>query len=183
MKRVAFAVGLVVLVFSVSIWAQTQAPTPGPELKKFEVFLGHWTYTGEYKAGPLGPASKVAGEWSSRKILGGFFIQNQWAEKGPTGESRGIEIVQYDPVAKSIYSTEYHSDGSSASGVYTFNGNVCTYSGKFLADLKQIMVRMTGTFSADSMGFTAKGEASTDGKTWTPWYEGQYTKTKPAPKK
>ena len=33
-------------------------------------------------AGPLGPSSKVTGEWSCRKILGGFFFQNQFAATG-----------------------------------------------------------------------------------------------------
>jgi hypothetical protein len=50
------------LVFAVSLWAQTTVPKPDPELKKLGVIVGHWTYEGEYKAGPLGPGGKAKGE-------------------------------------------------------------------------------------------------------------------------
>jgi len=184
MKRFAFVVGLVLLVFAVSIWAQTTAPTPDPEIKKFDVFVGHWTYTGEYMAGPLGPSSKVTGEWSCRKILGGFFFQNQFAEKGPMGESRGIEIVGYDPAKKAFFTNEYHDDGNMMSGAYVFNGNTATYTGKFSVGGKTYMLKAAITPAADSMSFTVKAGTSLDGSSWTPWVEAKYTKVpEPAPKK
>jgi hypothetical protein len=33
------------------------------------------------------------------------------------------------------------------------------------------------------MSGTEKAEISADGKTWTPFFEGKYTKAQPAPKK
>ena len=42
---------------------QAPAPQPDPEVKKLQVLVGHWTFKGEYKAGPLGPGGKVAGEY------------------------------------------------------------------------------------------------------------------------
>lgn len=181
MKRMALAVGMVVLVFAVSLWAQTTAPKPDPEFKKFDVFLGHWTYEGEYKAGPLGPASKVTGAFSSRKILGGFFIENQSTEKGAMGETRVIEIVGYDSAKKAFFDNEYHDDGSMASGAYVFNGNTLVYTGTFMVGGKTYMLKATITPAADSMSITAKAEISTDGKAWVPFFEYQYTKAKPAP--
>ena len=183
MKRIALAVGLVVLVFAVSVRAQTMAPKPDPELKKFDVFLGDWTYAGEYTAGPLGPASKVTGELTIKKILGGFFFQNQATEKGPLGETRFIEIVGYDPMKKGLVSNEYHSDGTVLSGAYSFDENTCTYTGQLLVEGKPIMVKNVLTFSADRMIVMAKGELSLDGNTWVPWVEAKYTKATPAPKK
>jgi Protein of unknown function (DUF1579) len=183
MKRMAIALSLAVLVFAVSIWAQTAPPKPDPELKKFEVFVGHWTYEGEYKAGPLGSGSKVTGELTIKPILGGFFFRNQGAEKGPMGEMEFMEIVGYDPVKKNIASNEYHDDGIMLSGAYAFNGNTCTYAGKFIVGGKTYMVKNVLILAADMMSLTAKGDISTDGNAWTPWLEAKYTKTKPAPKK
>jgi hypothetical protein len=183
MKRVSFAVGLVLFVLAVSLWAQTTAPKPDPEFKKFDIFLGHWTYEGENKAGPFGPASKVTGEETGKRILGGFFLQFQITEKGAMAETRGIEIVGYDPANKVFFSNEYYDDGSTASGAYVFNGNTVTYSGKLMVMGKPYMTKNTMIFAADSMSFTAKAEISTDGKTWAPSFKGQFTKAKPAPKK
>jgi hypothetical protein len=183
MKRIAIVVGMVALFFAVSLWAQTAAPKPDPEFKKFDVFLGHWTYEGEYKAGPLGPSSKVTGEETGKRILGGLFIQFQLIEKGAMGETRGIEIVGYDPANKAFFSNEYYDAGTMASGAYVFNGNTVTYSGKVIVGGKPYMVKNTMIFAADSMSFAAKGEISTDGKAWAPLFEGQFAKAKPVPKK
>ena len=182
MKRIPFVVGLVLLIFAVSLWAQTTAPKPDPEFKKFDVFLGHWTYEGENKAGPFGPASKVTGEETGKRILGDFFIQFQISIKGAMGESRSIEIVGYDPANKAFPSNEYYDDGTTASGAYAFNGNTFTYKGKFIVGGKPYIVKTTMIFTADSMSFAVKGEISTDGKAWAPLFEGQFTKVKPAPK-
>lgn len=180
MKRIAFLVGLVVL--AVSIWAQSQAPTPDLALNKFDFAVGHWTYEGEYKAGPLGPGYKVTGELTCKRILGGFFFQNQTTEKGPAGVSHAIEIFGYDPMNKKYFSSEYHDGGTTMSGAYVFNGNTFTYTGKFVANGKPIMIKMTLTIAADFMVMTGKGEISTDGNTWVPWEEIKLTKAKAAPK-
>lgn len=184
MKRFTFVVGMVVLVFAVSIWAQTQAPKPDPELKKFDVFLGHYTYEGEYMAGPFGPASKVTGDWTFGKILGGFFYQNQFTEKGASVETHGIEIIGYDAEKKSFFSNEYHDDGIMYSGVYVVSGNAWTYTGKVMVMGTPYMLKAAITTAADSMSFTVKGEISSDGKAWAPIFDMLYTKVpKPAPKK
>jgi len=147
--------------------AQIPAPKPAPELKKVGVFwAGHWTYEGEYKAGPLGPGGKITGELTGEMILGGFFIEFRWTEKGAAGETHGLEIDKYDPVKQNYLTSEYHDDGSTASGAYTFNGNTCAYKGKFVVGGKQYMAKNTIVFAADLMSYTSKGEISADGKTW-----------------
>jgi hypothetical protein len=183
MKRFGIAVGLVLLVFAVSLWAQTAAPKPDPEFKKLDVFLGKWTYEIEYKAVLWGPATKASGEQTSKRILGGFFFQNQFTEKGTTGEMQGIEIIGYDPANKNFFSNEYHSDGNMWSGAYIFNGNTLVYTGKFMIMGKPYMVKSSITPAADSMSIMEKGEISTDGKAWAPFFEAKLTKAKPAPKK
>jgi hypothetical protein len=184
MRRAVLFVGLVVLVFAVSAWAQAQAqaPTPDLALNKFDFMVGHWTYEREYKAGPLGPAYKAAGEMTCKRILGGFFFQNQLTEKGPAGVSHSIEIIGYDPVNKNYFSNEYDDQGGTLSGPYIFSGNTLAYTGKIAAGGKSILVKGTMTIATDLTGLTEKCEISTDGNTWATWIEGRFTKVKPAPK-
>jgi hypothetical protein len=183
MRRMALAVGLIVLTFSVSTWARAQALAPNPELKKFDAFLGHWTSEGEYIAGSMGSGGKVTGERIVQRILGGFFIEFQSTIKGPAGESRSIWIVGYDPLSKKFFSNEYYDNGGTASGAYDFDGNTCIYSGTFAVAGKPYMLRMTAVLAVDLMSYAVKGEISADGKTWARFYEGKVVKSMPAPKR
>ena len=179
MKRSSFAVGLILLVFAISLRAQTQAPKPDPEIGKFDVFLGHWTYVTEYKASPLGPASKTSGEFTCRKILGGFFFQNEFIERGSGGETRAIEMIGYDTVNKKFFTHEYVSTGMMFSGTYAPNGNSWSYAGKLMVMGKPYLIRTVLTPAADSTSFTVKGEISSDGKAWAPFFEALNTRARP----
>jgi hypothetical protein len=125
----------------------------------------------------------MTGVYDGQMILGGFFFQGRWTEKGPTGETRGLEIDGYDPVSKNFSSEMYTDDGSKYSGVISVSGNTFTWAGKVFLAGKQYMGRDTIVLSADLMSLTLKGEISADGKTWTLFLEEKYTKTKPALKK
>ena len=181
MKRFTLLL-LLIFCFAMAMQAQMPAPKPAPEFKKVaDAWVGHWTYEGEYKAGPLGPGGKITGELTSEMILGGFFIQFQWTEEGAAGKTHGLEIDKYDPVQQKYTTSEYHDDGSTASGAYTFKGNTCAYKGSFVAGGKQYMAKNTIVFAADLMSYTSKGEISADGKTWAPWWEEKYIRDKPGP--
>jgi hypothetical protein len=181
MKRITILLFLSVFCFATA--TQAQAPKPDPELKKLTVFLGHWTYEGESKPGPLGPGGKYTGEYTARMILGGFFGQARWAEKGASGETRSLEIVGYDPVNKNLVSNGYEDGGGTWSGVLNVSGSGYTYTGKYFLAGKQYLIRVAATFGLDLMSMTWKQEISVDGKTWTPLREGKWTKVPSAPKK
>ncbi len=181
MKRFAFVVGLVLLVFAVSIWAQTTAPTPDPELKKLSALVGHWTYEGEYKAGPMGPGGNAKGDELIQWIHGGFFLQDLEIEKVAMGETRMAFIYAYDPVSKNIVCSGLGIDGSKISGIVTVSGNTIILEGTFLVAGKENFVKSTLVAAADLMSMAQKAEISADGKTWTPFFEGNWIKVKPAP--
>jgi len=161
---------------------QAQAPKPDPEMAKAaNAFVGHWTYEGEYKPGPLGPGGKVTGVYDIKTILGGFFLQDRWTEKGPWGETHGLEIDRYDPVNKNFVAAEFHDDGSIVSGASTFDGKTFNYKATFVAGGKQYSLNNIMLLVADG-SFTAKVEISADGKTFVPFMEAKFTKTKAATK-
>jgi hypothetical protein len=172
-----------IICVGTAMQAQTPAPKPDPELTKLHVWVGHWTVEGEDEAGPLGPGGKVTGEYVGQMILGGFFYQGRWTLKEATGEERGLEIDGYDPVNKNFVSSWYMDNGSTFSGVLTVSKNTHTYAGKLVWSGKQYLEKDTFIFAPDLMSATEKDEISVDGKTWTPSYEGKYTKAQPAPKK
>jgi hypothetical protein len=183
MQRISVLLLVLVLFSATAMQAQAQAPKPDPAFKKLHVFVGHWTYEGEAKPGPLGPGYKFAGEYDGRMILGGFFFEGRWTEKGPTGETRGLDIEEYDPVNKNIAGNWYLSDGSRWSVTSTMAGNTDTIEGKAVLAGKQYQYKGTFTFAPDLASATFKEEISVDSKTWTPLQESQWTKAKPAAKK
>jgi hypothetical protein len=182
MKRFIFLVSLVVLVFAVSFWAQTTAPKPDPELKKLSALVGHWTYEGEYKAGPTGPGGNAKGDELIQWINGGFFLQDLEIEKVALGETRFALIYAYDPVSKNIVCSGLGIDGSKVTGIVKVSGNTSTLEGKYLVAGKENFAKITLVVAADLMSIAQKAEISEDGKTWAPFFEGKWTKVKPAPK-
>ncbi len=183
MQRISLLLFLLVVFFPMTMQAQAPAPKPDPELKKLHIWVGHWTFDGEQKPGPLGPGGKFTGEFTGQMILGGFFLQARWVEKGALGETRSLEVVGYDPVNKNIFSRGYQDDGSTWSGMVGFSGSTLTFTGKLVFAGRQYPIRATYIFAADLASATRKEEISVDGKTWITSSESIWTKVKPAAKK
>lgn len=183
MRRMNVLLFFLVVCFATAMQAQAPAPKPDPELKKLHVWLGDWTVEGKYKPGPLGPGGKFTAEYTGQMILGGFFFQDRYTEKGAMGETRALGIEAYDPVNKNFVSNYYYSTGSRFSGVLTVSGNTFTWEGKFVVGGKQYQFKCPLIFAADLMSGTERGEISADGKTWTPFLEAKWAKAKAAPKK
>jgi hypothetical protein len=152
------------------------------QLQKLHPYLGAWKYEGEYIAGPLGPGGKVVGGEKFQMILGGFFMQGHFSEKGAMGNWEGLEIKGYDSVTHAFTNTIYNNDGSTFSEVFTVSGDTTIGTGKWISAGTQYLYRITIIFAEDKMSFMQKAENSADGKTWAPWWVEKWTKVKPAPK-
>ena len=183
MKQIAIAVALVALLLTVASQAQTPAPKPRPEQKKLHVWNGDWTYEGETMATPLGPADKFTGKVTIRMILDGFFQENLFEEKHPSGLFHSILITAYDPVNKKYTADSYGSDGSIGIGTVAFDGIVWDSSGTLIVGSKQYKVRGKDVLSRDLMSIASALEVSPDGSTWIPWVTVNYAKVKAPPKR
>ena len=122
MQRITLLLSLLIVCFATATQAQTTAPKPDPALKQLHGLLGHWTYTCEYQATPLGPASKTTGEATNQMILGGFFVKVQWTEKAANGALEGLEVDRYDPESKKFAFSGYQNDGTTYSGTFEVKG-------------------------------------------------------------
>ena len=183
MQRISILLFVSVFCFATAMQAQAPAPKPDPEVKKLRVFVGHWTYEGESKSGPLGPGGKFTGEMTCQMILGGFFLQCQVSGKEAGRESWLLEIDGYDPVNKNFSSQSYFDDGSRFSRVLTIAGNTWTYVGRLAAAGKEYQYKDSLILTPGLASGTDKTEISVDGKTWTPFTDSKWTKVQPAAKK
>jgi hypothetical protein len=183
MKGIATALALMLLLFAVALQAQTPASKPGPEHKKLEIWVGDWTYEGETKATPLGPADKYTAKMTVRPILNGFFVEFRGEEKGAKETTQWAEIDGYDPVANKYVWHGFTSSGGTSTVAYTIEGTTVPYSGTQIAGGKQYKIRGTCIFTPDFMTWIEKREVSVDGTSWIPLSESKFTKIKPSPKK
>ncbi|MFI5311700.1 MAG: DUF1579 family protein [Gemmatimonadales bacterium] len=165
------------LVLAVSTFAVAQAPQPGPEVKKYEAWIGTWKYEGDAKATPIGPASKVSGTQTGKMVLGGFALEWKGEEKGQFGAIQWSESDVYDAAAKTYPFFGVQNDGATWTGVTTITGNVWKSTGQIVVKGTSYKTRTENTPSADGKKWTWKSEMSTDGKTWVPWSAGTITKT------
>ena len=114
----AVALGAVVAVVLTSWTSQTRAdePTkpqspeavfkaleaasqPGPEHKRLDPLAGEWTYTSKCWMDPNEPATESSGTIKRDWILGGRFLEEFVAGKGPDGKDfEGRGVVGYDKV-------------------------------------------------------------------------------------
>ncbi len=170
----ASALMSVLVLFLTPVQAQ-ERPKPGPEQRHLEVWVGEWRYEGVAKATPIAPAGKFAGKQSFRMILGGFFLESRWEDKGDTGVlSQGINIQWYDAASRAYLDSGFENDGSvSPASSTTVVGNVWTGSG-IRTDTQGVryQTKVVSSLATDGRTCATKAELSTDeGKTWVPWWE------------
>ena len=183
MTRISVLLVLLVFCSATTMQAQAPAPKPDPEVKKLCVWVGHWTFDGEQKPGPLGLGGKFTGECNCHMILGGFFLQCQCQERWLNSEMPVLEIYGYDPVNKNFPSEFYFGDGSRIPWVLAITGNTSNWAGKWTVAGKQYQVKQNVVLSPDLTSMKHKAEISADGETWTPFLEAEWINVPPAAKK
>jgi hypothetical protein len=181
MRRAVAALATVV-IWSVGLYAQAQAPAPpkpGPEHQRLAALVGNWTFDGEMKPGPMGPGGKITGTDRITWMAGGFFVERRFSGKAAgLGEMSGVEIMGYD-AAKKVYTYNvFDSTGAASSGTYTINGSTWTGTGVGSMGGQSMQERCTLGFGAGNTTLSVKCEVSMDGKKWIPFVEGTSTKGK-----
>jgi hypothetical protein len=168
------AIACAIIFYSATVRAQSvEQPKPGPEHKKLEIYVGEWNYKGEAEATPFGPAGKFAGKETSRMVLGGFFLESRWEDKGDSGYiAQGIVLTGYNAATKSYPDYGFENDGSISPGSRTVSGNTWTSTGSRTdRNGKVYRMKFVSTLSADATTFSNTAQYSADdGKTWLPFF-------------
>ena len=176
---------LLTTVFGVALFTgvvaaqpDSQAPKPGPEQKRIGYFAGDWTFQGEAKPSPLGPAGKINTTESCTWFAGGFHLVCRTKGTGPMGPSTSQSTMSYDAGRKAY---TYHSVSSMGSVIVVrgqVDGKVWTWNDEVTIDGKTVRIRATVTEESPT-AYSFKLEAG-DGSTMAVVEEGRATKVKKA---
>ena len=131
MKKSAMLIVALIAVLGLSAAAQMAPPTPAPELKKLDYFIGTWTIDATIGPGPWGAGGKFTSTGTDEWLKGNFFVIGHAdfslpAEMG--GGGTGISILSYDPDKKVYTEDRYDSNGQHQKSSGTLNGDTWTWT-------------------------------------------------------
>jgi hypothetical protein len=167
-----------ILLATTTAFAQMDIPKPGPELKKLDYFVGHWTAEGDVKPGPMGPGGKFTMDEHSEWMDGGYFvvIHSKYSGAGmPNGSSTAY--MGYDTQEKVYTYDAFDSMGEATHSKGMVEGDNWTW----MSDMKMGPQTMKARFSMKMMppnAYSYKFEGSPDGTNWTLFMEGKDTRAK-----
>jgi hypothetical protein len=141
-----------------------QPPTPGPEHRRLDVFIGRWINQGHTIATADAPSVKIVTSDVYDWAPGGFFVLHYAYGLVGTLSGGGIEIIGYDAAGKRYTSHFFDSQGNVVTSTLTFDKGVWTWFGPWAGQGH----RATSTFSDDGTIQTCLHERSEDGEHWLP---------------
>jgi len=160
---------------TVAAAAQMEAPKPGPELKKLDVFAGSWMLDANLKPSSMGPGGTVTETEKCEWREGGFYLVCHLDYKGPTGNGVGTSFMGYSADDKAYTYREFNSYGEFTDARGTIDGDTWTWTSEYkmggMAMKGKFTVKVT---SATSYNFAY--EMSQDGAKWNSIMEGKATK-------
>ena len=162
------------LILAAAALAQ-EAPKPGPDHKKLDVFAGAWMLDGEIKPGSMGPGGKMTEYERCEWMDGGFFLVCHTDFKSSMGNGSGMSVMGYSNDDKVYTYREFNSWGEFTDSKGSLDGDTWTWTN----DEKMGTTNMKGKFtmkvtSPTSYNFTF--EMSPDGTKWTTVMDGKATK-------
>jgi len=161
------------------VFGQMEAPKPGAEHKKLEVFLGSWTLDGDVKPNPMGPGGKMTENEKCEWMDGNFFMVCHVDFKSAhSGTGSGLSIMGYSTDDKNYTYRDYNSWGETMESKGSVDGDTWTWTndekmGGGTTVKAKFTIKMT---SATAYTFTY--ETSPDGTKWTTLVDGNATKNK-----
>ena len=163
------AVSIIVLrLVSTCAHGQSSTPTPPPELKKWDVWIGDWKLSGTAKDTPTGPEYKVDWYLHEHWILNGFFVQVDQTWKANGHELHSMEILSYDPVKKIHTVSGFSGDGWTWSLTATFDKTTTAEQGVATGpDGAIVTSRIEWEFSSDGKALSGTQQSEQNGVRWT----------------
>lgn len=165
------------LLLAVSAWAQMDT-TPGPEVKKLDIFLGTWTMDATVGQGPWGAGGKFTATSTNEWMPGNFFVVTHSDAKMPPelgGESKEVAYMGYD-TDQNVYTHDvFSSQGRHTVSKGTVTGDTWLWTSTATYGGQEIKQKMTIKILSPT-SHSIKFEISLDGTTWMTFMEGKATK-------
>lgn len=172
--KVAVA-ALVMSIAATYAHAQMQAPTPGPELKKLDYFLGDWKFDANMKPGPNIPGGKYISTDHAEWFEGRFFLVNHGKFTSPSGSGTEAQVYGYDATAKVYTFDSFNSFGEHSVSKGRLDGDTWTWMSEGNAGGRTFKTRFVEKIdSVNSYHFTF--DMSQDGTSWTTVMDGTATR-------
>ncbi len=174
MKRAGMILG-VALMLAAGAMGQMEAPKPGPELKKLDVFVGPWTLEGNMKPGMMGPGGSMTENEKCEWMEGGFYLVCRSEYKSAMGDGVGLSVMGYSAEDKAYTYREFDSFGEFDDSRGTFDGDTWTWT----SNEKMNGMTMKGRFTmkmTSATSYTFTFEMSQDGTKWSTVMDGKATK-------
>ena len=152
-----------------------EAPKPGPEHKKLDVFVGSWMIDGEVKPGSMGPGGKVTEYEKCEWMEGGFYVICHTDFKSAMGNGTGISIMGYSSEDKAYTYREFNSWGEFTDSKGSLDGDTWSW----INDEKMGSTPTKGKFTmkiTSATSYTFSFELSQDGTKWTTVMDGKAAK-------
>jgi hypothetical protein len=165
------------LVLAGAALAQMEAPKPGPEHKKLDIFAGSWTLEGELKSSSGGSGGKFIENEKCEWMDGEFFVVCHVDIKSSMGNGTGLGVMGYSADDKTYNYREFNSWGESMDSKGSINGDTWTWTN----DEKRGTAIIKGRFTMNvtsSTSYTFAYETSQDGTKWTTEMDGKASKSK-----
>ncbi len=154
----------------------TEAPKPGPEVKKLDAFAGKWKGESDFKPGPWGPGGKMMSDDECTWFEGGFQLVCRGDSSGVLGKMKTQAILGWNGEEKVYKYMGFDSTGMMGSASGTVSGNTWSWTGQDMMGGKMINSKYTIVLTSPTTQ-AFKWETSADsGKTWTTAAEGKSTK-------
>ncbi|HTD24639.1 MAG TPA: DUF1579 family protein [Terriglobales bacterium] len=177
MKRSLATILITILFLSVAVFAQAppQAPKPGPELKRFDYFVGTWATEADMKPSPYGPGGKFTGIDRTEWMPGNFFLLIHSDFNSPMGPGKELAVMGYKTDDKVYTYNAYNSMGEADHSTGTVEGDTWTWMSNDKIGGKEIKGRFTMKIVSPT-SYTFKYEMASETGEWATLMEGKATK-------
>lgn len=148
--------------------SESPIPTPGPEHRRLEIFVGEWRTEGKVLATESSPAVPFTALDTYEWLPGGFFLLHHVDARMGDMEVKTLEVIGYDAEGQTYTTRSYDNHGSSSA----YQGILSDRAWTIFGDSE----RFHGEFSEDGNTLVGRWEQCRDGSAWTPWMDIRLTR-------
>lgn len=145
------------------------APTPAPELRRMEPFIGTWLLEGEQYATDLGVALPVEALETFEWLTGGHFVVHRFEGRVGDEAAACIEVIGYDEARGEYPFRTFYNDGRQNEWILRETGDSWTLTGDWTGPGGPIRVRCAIAFEAGGQVRTGEWQYEKDGDWVTFW--------------
>jgi hypothetical protein len=153
------------------------APTPAPEFRRMEPFIGTWLLEGDQLETEIGPACTVEALETFEWLTGGHFVVHRFEGRVGDEPAACIEVIGYDAARGEHPARTFYNDGRTSDWRLRETGETWTLTGEWDGASGPVTVRCTTAFAEGGGMRTSRWEYAKPGGEWTLFWDVRATKS------